>query len=386
MAFLSFGFRPFFLFAVLLAPMSVAIWIGVLGGGVEAVGYPAAYLHSHEMMFGYTSAVIAGFLLTAIPNWTGRSPIRGWPLAVLAAVWLAGRLALLFTPFGNGLIEAAIEAAFLPLLLCVALREIVAGGSRRNLIVMAPIALLATANGLFHYGVLFGDGPDLGFRLGLAGVLMLIGLIGGRIIPSFTRNWLKARGPGRLPAQPGRWDMAALGVLGAGLVVWSIWPTGSIVTAAILVAAALLNIFRLARWAGERTLSNPLLFVLHVAYAFLPAGLLLLALAAWTDDFRYYLAGLHALGVGAIGGMTLAVMSRASLGHTGQALHATPVLMFAFAALVAAAVLRVAAALTPDAPTVLYVSAGFWVAAFLLFLVSIGPALILPRRQSSESG
>lgn len=383
MAFLSFGFRPFFLFAVLLAPMSVAAWIWFLAGGVEVEGYPAAYLHSHEMMFGYSSAVIAGFLLTAIPNWTSRPPIRGLPLAALAAVWLAGRLALLYAPFGNGLLEAAIEAAFLPLLICVALREIVVGGSRRNLIVMAPLMLLTTANGLFHYGVLFGDGPEVGFRLGLAATLMLIGLIGGRIIPSFTRNWLKARAPGRLPAQSGRWDIAALGLLVAGLVVWSVWPTGPM-TPALLVAAALLNGFRLVRWAGERTLANPLLLVLHVAYAFLPAGLLLLAVGAWTDDFRYYVGGLHALGIGTIGGMTLAVMARASLGHTGQALHATPALIFAFTALVAAALMRVAAALMPDAQAVLYISAGFWVAAFLLFLISIGPALLKARRQPSS--
>jgi len=381
MAFLSLGFRPFFLFAVLLAPLSVAVQIQFVVSGATGEGYPSAYLHSHEMIFGYSSAVIAGFLLTAIPNWTGRPPIQGLPLAALAAVWLAGRLALIYMPFGNGLIEAAVEAAFVPLLLCVALREIVVSGNRRNLIVMAPLMLLAAGNVLFHYEALLGDGPAVSLRLGLAAPVMLIGLIGGRIIPSFTRNWLNGRPPGRMPAQAGRWDMAAVALLWAGLFAWSIWPW-AMPTAALLVGAAMLNILRLARWAGERTCVNPLLFVLHLAYGFLPIGLLLLAAATWTDDFRFYIGGLHALGVGTLGGMTLAVMTRVSLGHTGRALRASPVMIFAFAALFTATLLRVAAALAPDAPIALYASAGFWGAAFLLCLVAIGPALLMPRRKA----
>ena len=256
----------------------------------------------------------------------------------------------------------------------------------RNLIVLAPLAALIAANVVFHVEAVTGGDPRVGSRFGLSATVFLIALIGGRIIPAFTRNWLAAREVGRMPVQANRFDQAALAVVALGLASWTFAPVGP-APAVLLAAAAALHLIRLCRWAGERTLPDPLLLVLHMAYAALPIGLAMLAAAAWKDDWAVQVAGLHVLGVGGVGGMTLAVMARASLGHTGHPLRSTPLLNVAFLAVAAAALGRAWAALATDFRDVfLQSTAAAWIAAYALFLAGIGPILLRGRRREGNDG
>lgn len=376
----SYGFRPLFLAAGLFAALVVPLWMAVWSGEVTLKGpFSPLDWHIHEMLFGYTSAVIAGFLFTAIPNWTGRMPTRGWPLMVLAALWLAGRLAV---GGALGLAPVAVmvvDCAFMVAIGAMVATEIIAGRNWGNLKVIAPVLVYLAANATFHLEAMTQGSADVGRRLGFAMVVMLIALIGGRIIPSFTRNWLVKRGPepGPLPVPFGRVDTASLGLLLAGLLVWVVWP-GTVPAGAALLLVGAVQALRMARWRGWRVWRSPLLVMLHLAFAFVPAGLVALGLAAL--DRVPAAAGFHLLGIGAFGGMTLAVMMRASLGHTGRALQAGPLLTLAFACVMLAALARVAA----PAPMGLWVAAALWTAGFALFIWHFVPVLTHPnpaRRQ-----
>lgn len=378
-ALFSYGFRPFFLAAGVFALVAVAGWTWFLHTGDWSGAYPPHAWHAHEMLFGYVSAAIAGFLYTSIPNWTGRLPIRGWPLALMVALWLAGRLAMA-TPESLGAplsTIAMVDAAFLFVLAAVAGREIFAGKNYRNIKILAPVLLLASANVAFHLETLRDGAADGPQRAALAAILLLIALIGGRITPSFTRNWLTRQAPGAMPTPFGRLDAAAMIVLAAALVAWTIAPDSQ-AAGILLAAAAAGQALRLGRWAGARTTGNVLLFVLHGFFACLPLGLAALAAAALTGDDAFRLAGLHILGVGLIGGMTLSVMARATLGHTGRALLSTPALTACFACIALAAIARALAAFLPDAIW-MFSSAALWLAAFAFFLTAAAPWLLKPR-------
>ena len=258
-AILTYGFRPFFLGAAVWAALAMALWVPMLSGAlVLPTAFDPVSWHAHEFLFGYLGAVIAGFLLTAVPNWTGRLPIVGWRLGALAALWIAGRVAVAISAAMPPAAVAAIDLAF-PLALAAAIgREIVAGRNWRNLVVLGGLAVFAVGNGLFHWEAARGEyaAQGHGLRLGLAAGLMMIALIGGRIVPSFTRNWLARRGPGRLPVPPmQRFDRVALVVLLAALLLWVARPLDP-VTGAALVLAGALHLARLARWAGDRTLTR----------------------------------------------------------------------------------------------------------------------------------
>jgi len=378
-ALFSHGFRPFFLFGAVYAGAMVPLWLVVFTGDIAL---PTAFAprdwHVHEMLFGYVGAVIAGFLLTAIPNWTGRLPIQGGPLAILFAAWLAGRLAVTFSGLIGWQVALAADAAFLLLLAAAAVREIVAGRKWSNLKVVGIISLLAAANIAFHVEAHLDGVADYSTRAGIALVVTLICVIGGRIVPSFTRNWLARREPGRLPVPFGRFDAVAMTVGVSAMVAWVAAPSGRLVAGALGVAG-LLHIVRLARWAGYRTVSDRLVLVLHIAYAFVPAGFLLAALSAL--DLVAPSAGIHAWTGGAIGSMTLGVMTRASLGHTGQALSASISTQFVYAAIVVAALARVCAALEPANASPLLIVAGVaWAAAFLGFALAYAPLLCRIRK------
>ncbi|MGE5765625.1 MAG: NnrS family protein, partial [Bacteroidota bacterium] len=340
------GFRPFFLMAGLWGAAAVPLWLVVFHGGltVPSAFGPAGW-HGHEMIFGFAAAVLAGFLLTAIPNWTGRLPLQGLPLAGLAAVWLAGRAAVALSEVVGPWVAAAIDLAFLTLMLAVALREIVAGRNWRNLPLMGALLLLIAANALTH---LEAAGVSVmmqaGERLGIAVLVMLIGLIGGRIIPSFTRNWLVKRGATALPAPFGAYDKTCLLVTAAGLLGWVLVPELAAV-GGVLLAAGALQLVRLVRWQGQQTLTEPLVWSLHLGFLWLPLGLLLLGLGVLLPSLVPETAGLHALTAGAVGAMTLAVMTRATLGHTGRELKADGATTAIYLAVAAAAATRVAAAL-----------------------------------------
>ena len=378
-ALLSYGFRPFFLLGPLYAGLAILAWLPVFYGELSlATTFSPRDWHVHELLFGYVPAVVAGFLLTAIPNWTGRLPLQGGPLLGLVAAWLAGRFAVTLSAQIGWLAAAVVDCAFLVMMAAAVAREIAAGKNRRNLKIVALLGLLAIGNLAFHLEAHFEGIALHATRLGIATVIMLIMVVGGRIVPSFTRNWLMRRGPGRLPAPFGRFDLTCLALSGAGLVLWIFEPQGMPVGAA-LVAAAALNVVRLGRWAGDRTFADRLVLILHVGYAFVPLGFLLVGLSAF--DIVAPSAGIHAWTAGAIGIMTLAVMSRASLGHTGRPLVASAALQAVYAAVLIAALARVCAALHPawHGP-LLHVAAFAWAAAFLGFAALYTPLLVLRKR------
>ncbi|QYK43411.1 MAG: NnrS family protein [Paracoccaceae bacterium] len=372
-ALFSYGFRPLFLMAGLFASLVVPLWIEIWSGRVTLAGpFSPTDWHIHEMLFGYTSAVIAGFLFTAIPNWTGRMPMRGWPLMVLAVLWLTGRVAVAGA-FGWGPLPVmVVDCAFMAAIGATAVTEIVAGRNWSNLKVVVPVLLYLVANLTFHLEAMTRGEAAVGRSLGLAMVVLLILLIGGRIIPSFTRNWLAHRGPGPLPVPFGRFDKASLGVTAAALLVWVVWPDTPAAALALLLGGVAQG-WRMSRWCGRATVRSPLLLMLHVAFGFVPLGLA--ALSAAQIGQLSAAVGLHLLGIGGIGGMTLAVMMRASLGHTGRELQAGPVLTLAFACVALAALARVA---VPGMPG-LWCAAGLWTLGFVIFVGRLAPVLTLPN-------
>ncbi len=373
---LSYGFRPFFLLGPVLAVLAIANWLLLLAGsGAEPRAIAPLDWHIHEMLFGYTSAAIAGFLLTAVPNWTGRLPVTGWPLMWLALVWIAGRLAML-APTGSWL-GPVVEAAFLPLLAAFLAREVIKGRNWRNLKVLGPILLLAGANIWFHVEARSGD-ADMAIRLGFGAILLLIMLIGGRVTPSFTRNWLARQEPGRMPQPFNRFDALAMAVSALALLGWVVAPEQPTVALPLALAGAL-QALRQSRWAGLRCLRNPLLLVLHVFYGFIALGLMLMAAAVWWQDQAATSAALHLWGIGAIGGMTVAVSARATLGHTGRELRSDAALNIVFSLIALTALARALAAFLPQAGWLITLAGSLWIAAFALFAFHAGPWLLRPR-------
>jgi uncharacterized protein involved in response to NO len=379
-AVLGFGFRPFFLGGALWAAIAVAVWLPMLAG---SVALPTAFApiewHVHELLYGYVPAVVAGFLLTAVPNWTGRLPVTGAPLLALFLTWVAGRTAILVSAWTGQLAAAIIDLAFLAALAAVIAREILAGNNARNLKVLAVVGLLFLGNALFHAESALGIGQGHGTRAGIGATVLLIMLIGGRIVPSFTRNWLARQTPGPLPQPFNRFDGAVMVASAAALASWVVKPESD-VTALLAVAAGALNIVRLGRWAGYRTTAEPLVLVLHVAFAFLPTGFLLLALGIAAPGVIASSGALHSWTAGAIGLMTLAVMTRASLGHTGRPLTATLPTQLIYLAALVAALTRITAAFGVAREPLLHVSAAAWVMAFVGFAIVYAPLLIRPRR------
>jgi uncharacterized protein involved in response to NO len=378
-ALLSYGFRPFFLLAAFYAGAAILVWLPMFYGEISTASlFAPRDWHVHEMLYGYAAAVITGFLLTAIPNWTGRLPIQGVPLLVLIGVWLAGRLAVSLSVSIGWMAAAAIDCAFLVLVTAAAAREVVTGRNWRNLKVVAIVAVLAAANLGFHLEAHFFGVADYSLRAGIGAVVILITLVGGRIVPSFTHNWLARAKPGRLPAPLGRFDVAAILASAGAMALWIAIPTGA-ATAIALLAAGVVQAARLARWSGDRAFAEPLVLILHIAYAFIVAGFLLAAAGAvgWVAES----AGIHAWAVGGVGTMTLAVMTRASLGHTGHALTASTLTRAIYLAVIVAALARVAAALDPQwSLPLLHVAAFAWAVAFLGFAVGYGPMLCRARQ------
>lgn len=378
-AVLSLGFRPFFLAGALWAIVAVMLWMPQYFGELTLnMAFQPLDWHAHEALFGYVAAIVTGFLLTAVPNWTGRLPLNGLPLLFLFFVWLAGRAAIAFSVHIGWVAAAMIDCGFLTLVCAAVAREILAGKNWRNLKVLIFVGLLLAANVVFHVEAHFAGSASYGRRFGVATTLALVMLIGGRVIPSFTHSFLLRRGEGRLPITFDRFDGLCLAFSVTALMGWVLAPDSKIV-GLLLIAAGLLNLFRLARWAGDRTSGEALVLILHLAYSFVPLGFVLSGLAPWTGISLS--AGLHAWAVGAIGVMTMAVMTRSSLGHTGQALHAGKVAQAIYAAVLLAAAARIAAALAPQwSFALLHLAAFAWAFAFLGFVVAFGGALLRPRK------
>ncbi len=372
---LTFGFRPFFLLSAVWAAIAVPVWVAafLLGDGTIG-GVDGRQWHTHEMLFGYGAGVIAGFLLTAVPNWTGRLPVSGWRLAGLVGLWLLGRIAG-FLPPSAGLAATVADAAFLVVFAAVVWREILAAKNRRNLPVAVMVTLLACANIAFHASGRWPDAGPHAERVAVAVITALIALIGGRIIPSFTQNWVLPRGLPR-PAPFGLFDKVALVATVAALALWVVSPQGLAAGLALLAAGGL-GLLRLARWRGWASWPESMVWVLHVGFLWLPIGFLLLGGAALAPAAVPFSAGVHALTAGGIGVMTLAVMTRATRGHTGRPRAADPATTAIYVLITASALVRVAAPFAPDVlPLLLAASAGLWVLAFAAFAAVYGPMLL----------
>jgi uncharacterized protein involved in response to NO len=372
-ALFSFGFRPFFLTGAAWGALVVPLWLwSFLAGGCLTLAW-----HVHEMLFGFLAAIVAGFLTTAIPNWTGRMPVIGGPLGALAGLWLAGRIAMLFEP-SLGPVAAGVDCLFLIAFASLVWREVLAGRNWRNLPVALLVSAFAAANVAFH---LQGEAAvsGVGERLAIGVAATLIALIGGCITPGFTANWLRAHGSkARLPAGPSRFDTGVIVLTAAAALAWAAFPQARAVGWA-LAAAGAGHLVRLVRWRGWAARAEPLVWILHLGYGWLGAGLLLLGVSRLSPAIPMT-SGVHALTAGAVGVMTLAVMTRASRGHTGRPLAADKATTAIYAAINLAAAARVAAPLSgAGQPTLLMISAVLWTVAFGGFALAYAPMLTRPR-------
>jgi uncharacterized protein involved in response to NO len=376
--FLRGGFRPFFFGAATWGFTALVLWLCSLAGLLQLPTQlnPVAW-HRHEMLFGFVGAAVAGFLLTAIPNWTGRLPIAGKPLLALFGLWLAARAALLFSTTIGLLPAAALDVGFFATLTTVGAREVLAANNRNVPIV--GMALLFTLADAADYAGNVGLIPDIGWQLAIMLIVVLISIVGGRIIPSFTRNWMMKQGHRlHLPTQPAALDLLVIAGTAICLLFWIFEPADRL-TGVLLIFAAALQLLRLARWAGWQTTSDALVLILHIGYLWIPIGLLLLGLSILGPTVPRS-AAVHALTAGAMTTMVLAVMTRATLGHTGRDLHANPATVALYGCVTTGALLRVAASLGigPFA-LMLDISGALWAAGLVLFLAVYGPMLWRPR-------
>lgn len=375
------GLRPFFLLAGLYAVLSLLLWLGVLAGHCSLpTAFDPVVWHAHEMLFGFGLAAVAGFVLTAVPHWTGRPVLSGAPLALLVLLWLAGRLAVAFSGWIGPTTAATLDLLFPAALMAVVANDILRARHWHGLLLVAVLGAFLGANLLMHLASAsdWGQLGEIGRRMGLGVLVMLISLIGGRVIPNFTGNWLQGRGEQRPPLL-GPIDRLAVIATAAGLLSWTIQPE-SAVSGSLIALAAVAQAVRLTRWRGHRTLTEPLVWSLHLAYLWVPIGLGLLALGVLAPDAMPASAGIHALAAGAIGGMILAMTTRATLGHTGRTLHADRWTLTIYLVVCLGAAARVASALIPAAYLTLLGAAGvLWLFAFGLFVLRYGPMLLTAR-------
>ena len=382
-ALFSEGYRPFFLGCAMWAILSIAMWLLILPGWMDLPpGFDPVAWHAHEMIYGFAVAAMAGFLLTSIPNWTGRFPLQGAPLVLLFLLWSSGRVAMAIS-WSIGVIPTAlIDMSFIAVFLAVAAREVLAGRNWRNLPPLAALLALLIGNGLTHFdraGLLATDG--LGVRLGLAVLAALMALIGGRIIPSFTRNRLVKMGVARLPAPPDLLDRIGMGIVTIALIGW-VADAADALEGVLLLAAGTMSAIRLARWRGWSIRRAALVSAMHLGYAWLSFGLLLLGISQTSSSIPE-VAALHALGGGAAGTMILAIMARAILAYAGGGQTAGTPIVGACALVQVSALLRVAAAFLPDAHIILVGASGAaWIAAFGAFALSLGSRLLTASQRN----
>ena len=384
------GFRFYFLAAGCFAVISMSAWlvwlaVHAMGGTfVRPMMSMAPHLwHAHEMVYGYTVAAIAGFFLTAVPSWTGAKSARELYIIGTGLVWLAGRVAIWFSASFDPVLVAAVDLAFIPLLSLKFAGNLLKRTQARNLVFLLLLALLFAGNLRMHLdwlGLAGGD-AEAGIRLGLLTSVAMIVIIGGRVIPGFTRNALNRRGhTGRLPTLNPHADRVAVAsaVLLAFLAGLNVpGPVLGVVAA----VAAIANAARLAGWRGLAVRREPILWSLHLAFCLVVLGYAVLAGAHLSGQLSE-IAALHLLAIGAVGGMTLAMMTRASLGHTGRALIVARPIALAYLTIATAALVRaVGVELFPAAYyEVMFVSGGLWITGFALFVWVYVPILGTPKR------
>jgi uncharacterized protein involved in response to NO len=362
-AFFSGGFRPFFFGAGAFAIINVALWVSYVSGH-DILGLTlTSTWHAHEMLFGFVAAAVAGFALTAIPNWTGQLPLRGLPLALLFLVWVLGRtFMLLQLPYAS-----VVDSLFLILLALFAGREVWAGKNWRNLPVVLVFSLFASANIIYHFEhTISSQLGGSGFRLGLTSIVMLVSLIGGRIVPSFTENWLKAQGIAARTISFNMFDKAVLLTSLAILLLWVYSPQNPALIMGFFAISGL-HLLRLLRWQGWRTTSEPLVLMLHLAYLWLPISFAVMALEIMLGLPN---VGIHALTVGAMSSMIIAVMTRATLGHSGRQLKSDNITNAIYVAIWLAGLTRVLSFfMTSNYINWVQLSATLWVVGFGFFII-----------------
>ncbi|MDP1780840.1 MAG: NnrS family protein [Hydrogenophaga sp.] len=376
---LRLGFRPFYLGAAAYGMLAVPLWIAFMLGKVSLnLTLSPVLWHAHEMLFGFAVAVIVGFLLTAGKVWTGLDTPRGVALAALAGLWLAARVAAVFAPYG---VYAVLDLLLLPLVAGIFITLLLRAGGGRNLPLGAILLLLALANAAFHGAVsgLIDIEPVRALHAGLALIVMIECVIAGRVIPAFTQSAL----PGLRLKVPPWLEQATLGTTAIALALWVLLPANAF-SATALGAAACLHALRLWRWKPLRTRSRPILWVLHLAYAWLPAGLALLALSQL--GVLGVSSGIHALAVGATGGLIIGMITRTARGHTGRPLQATRLETAAYLLVACAAVSRVLLPLLAPQHLVIWLvaAAAAWGIAFALYLVVFSPWLVTTRLDGKD--
>ncbi len=377
-ALFSFGFRPFFLLASIWAAVAVPLWmLALFGVGEDMAAVFTRDWHVHEMLFGYTGAVIVGYMIVAGANWTGHYPVAGRPVILLALLWIAGRAAMLASS-ALGPAAAVVDTAFLVLFALAMWREQLAASNRRSLAPCVVVTLLAIADVGFHASMI---APDLGpasERMALGLVTFLITLMGGRLVPSFTSNWMMQQKIKLVPPPPGRFDQATVAMTGAAILLWLLLPSNLLTGATLATAGAGLFV-RLLRWRGWVAARDGMVLILHLGYFWCALGLALLGASILLPAQVPFTAAVHALTAGAIGVMTLAMMTRTSRSHTGRERRADEVTLIIYALVNAAAVMRVLAPfLIPIHLELLGLSAACWSLAFALFALSYGPMLSRP--------
>lgn len=381
-------YRIYFLAAGLYAVFTLLVWemwlgIHFAGGMVSKTPFAAAphLWHAHEMIFGYASAALGGFFLTAVPNWTGSRQAARAFVVLTAATWLAGRLAIWFSGALPPALVAALDLAFLPLLGVKIALMLVKRPKPQNVAFLGFLALVWAGNLMVHLEWLGLAGTlDTGLRVGLLALCLMIAVLGGRVTPGFTRNALKRAGQPEtdLPQSCAPLDRAATALIAlVPLPLLAHLPP--LIPAALAIVGGTAQVLRIAFWGPLRIWRQPILWALHLGMTMLGAGLVLWGLSGF--GLGSEVAALHVLGIGAVGGMTLAVMSRAVLGHTGRALVAPRLVALAYGLIALAAGLRwLASGLAGEAYFPLILATGaLWIAAFTLYLVSLWPALAGPR-------
>ncbi len=379
-ALFNYGFRPFFLFAGVYAVVTVSIWLYMLLNGSWQDGMLPPYLwHAHEMVFGFVSAAIAGFLLTAVPSWTGQKGLSGMPLVLLVLIWLLGRLVFIFYLQLQPAIIAIIDLTFFPVLGSVLTPSLLKGKSR-NLVFLLFLAILFAANLVFHIAVLRNDTllASYGLLLAVNTILLIISIIGGRIVPAFTLSAVRRRDDTFTITPLPALDRAAIFSILLILIVDLVWPHTKLAGILALIAAVL-HAVRLARWKTLHVLSEAIVWILHIGYAWVVIGLALKGLYLLTGTI-YTSAWLHAITTGAFATMILAVMTRAALGHTGRPLIAPPLIVVSYLVITLSAIVRVLSPAFTEVYLYSIATSGLlWIVAFILFLVVYTPILIGPR-------
>lgn len=374
---LRLGFRPFYLLGALFAVIGLPVWMaqyfGLLASPAQV---PSILWHAHEMLFGFVGAIITGFLFTAVRNWTGRPTPTGLSLALLALLWVAGRV-VFWVAAVPAVASVIIDTSFLFLIALLLLKPVLAAGNYRNLGVVAIVLAFAAANLLFHLAAIGVLHYSLVAALhnGLNAVIVIIVIIGGRVIPFFTANAVPESNARREPGA----DLGAIGSVVLVLVIDAL-PEGRVIVPPVALAAALFNAWRMFSWGTAAVLGRPILWILHLGYAWIVAGLALKGLAGWTDLVAAP-AAVHAVTIGAIGSMTMGMMTRTALGHSGRPLVLQPVMVWSYVLINLAALIRVGGTFLPAGVYgySLLLSAVAWSAAWLIYAVVYWPILTRPR-------